>query len=159
MYCKILYNINKNELVFKFFYFFLLLLLLLGKNMDTTENKYKFSRDNAKNITCIDTPGQSRTLWHYTNTPNGSLSFGTERLEANCIIPTHSHIESDEIIFVYNGMAKCSVGDSICIVKEGEAICIPKGTNHSIENMNTDKELDISWTLTPPQTINQFRAD
>ena len=118
----------------------------------------KLNQHSALSQTKISTPGEERTLWHLATAPNGGFSFGTERVEANCCIPAHSHEESDEVIFVYEGTALCTVGSEECNIGKGEAVCIPAKTVHSIRN-TTDAPLLLTWTLSPPQQISQFKAN
>ena len=116
------------------------------------------SNSSALSVTKIEKEGEKRTLWHLATAPNGGFSFGTEELEPGCLIPRHVHEESDEVIFVYEGRALCTLNESECILTKGEAICIPSGTYHSIKNLNEDIPVLLTWTLSPPQQIHQFKA-
>lgn len=108
--------------------------------------------------TTIENEGQRRTLWHLVTTHNNGLSFGNERVEPGCVIPEHQHEDSEEILFIYSGMAKCKVGDEERIVSAGEAVYIPPKHPHSINNLSDSEPLLLTWTLTPPLAVHQFVA-
>ena len=108
----------------------------------------------------FDSPGEQRTLWHLATASKGGFSFGTERVEPGCLIPRHHHTESDELIFIYRGTARCVIGDnSECQMNEGDSVCIQAGTFHEIRNGSDTDPLLLTWTLSPPQTISQFQAN
>ena len=106
----------------------------------------------------FNTEGEQRTLWHLVTTSNNELAFGNERVEPGCQIPEHQHLDAEEILFIYSGVAKCRVGDQEKIVNIGEAVHIPPKHLHSIQNLSNTEPLLLTWTLTPPLPIHQFAA-
>jgi quercetin dioxygenase-like cupin family protein len=72
------------------------------------------------------------------NGGSSHLVFVTEDLPVGGKIPTHRHPESDEILFMQNGLAKVSLGDKVRDVHSGATVFIPANTWISVAN--TGKE-------------------
>jgi mannose-6-phosphate isomerase-like protein (cupin superfamily) len=62
----------------------------------------------------------------------------TEDMPPGGQIETHRHPDSDEILFLQNGMAKVSLGDVVREVHDGATVFIPANTWISVNNIGSD---------------------
>jgi quercetin dioxygenase-like cupin family protein len=72
------------------------------------------------------------------NGGSSHLVFGTEDLQPGGRIERHHHLGTDEILFLQNGLAKVTLGDTVEEVHGGSTLFIPSGT--WISAVNTGKE-------------------
>jgi quercetin dioxygenase-like cupin family protein len=92
------------------------------------------------------------------NGGSSHLVFGTEDLPSAESIETHRHPGSDEILFLQNGFAKVSLGDTVREVRGGSTIFIPAGTWISVSN--TGKEtLHLLFIFSAPGFEEFMRAE
>jgi quercetin dioxygenase-like cupin family protein len=68
------------------------------------------------------------------NGGSSHLIFGTEDLGPGEKIDTHRHPGADEILFLQNGSARVTLGDSVREVHSGSTVFIPAGTWISVSN-------------------------
>ncbi len=103
-----------------------------------------------------DAPRTLYTLIEPNKQNTDRFSMGLEEIDPNSEIPTHSHSEEEEILFVYSGEGKAFVEDQESVLKTGTVIYIPPKVEHRIVNTG-DKPLWITWTLSPPGFEKQVR--
>ena len=84
------------------------------------------------------------------------FAMGVEEIDPHSEIPTHSHSEAEELIFVFGGEGKGFVGDEVAELKPGVAIFIPPKVEHRFVNTG-DEPLWITWTFSPPGFEKQVR--
>ena len=72
------------------------------------------------------------------NGGSSHLVFGTEDLQPGGKIDAHRHPGSDEILFLQNGRARVSLGDTVREVHGGATVFIPANTWISVTNIGTD---------------------
>jgi quercetin dioxygenase-like cupin family protein len=72
------------------------------------------------------------------NGDSSHLVFGTEDLQPGGKIEAHRHPGSDEILFLQNGRARVSLGDTVREVHGGATVFIPANTWISVTNIGTD---------------------
>jgi len=72
------------------------------------------------------------------NGGSSHLVFGTEDLPIKEQIETHRHPGSDEILFLQNGSAKVTLGDTVREVHGGATVFIPAGTWISVVNTGSE---------------------
>ena len=70
-------------------------------------------------------------------------------LEKGSSIGIHTHTTNSEIIYIIDGIARCSIDGKEEIVKKGECHYCPKGSTHSILNEN-EKDL-VMFCVVPEQ--------
>jgi mannose-6-phosphate isomerase-like protein (cupin superfamily) len=87
------------------------------------------------------------TIRELHHTAQQSLAEAT--LEPSEATERHYHAETEEIYFVLKGSGQMEVDGATRIVRRGEAILIPPGAWHSLEN-NGSSELRILCCCSPP---------
>lgn len=92
------------------------------------------------------------------NGGSSHLVFGTEDLPPGGKIDAHRHPGSDEILFLQNGQAKISVGDTVRDVHGNATVFIPSGT--WISAVNTGKEtIHLVFVFSAPGFEEFMRAE
>ena len=91
------------------------------------------SRDRAA---AVATPHGSeiRPLIDRTTCGITACSLAEETLPPGCAVAPHRHRQIEEIYYVVSGTGVMSVGDERREVGPGDAIYIPRGTRHTLEN-------------------------
>jgi quercetin dioxygenase-like cupin family protein len=84
-----------------------------------------------------------------------AFTMGAQNLPPGGQVPTHRH-PYEEILFVYQGRARITVGGVPHEVGAETAVFVPRDVYHSIENMG-NTELRLTFTLSPPGYENVFR--
>jgi len=64
---------------------------------------------------------------------NNQISCHIVKVEPNCVLDTHKHMESFEIHEVIFGGGECRIADNKIEYKKGTIGVIPKGTEHSVK--------------------------
>jgi quercetin dioxygenase-like cupin family protein len=77
---------------------------------------------------------------------NHIFEYGMEILYADCKIPTHSHENQDEIIFIHKGELECTLDGKVLTLKEGDSVFLPCKSVHSFRN-RLDSDCVLNWTL------------
>lgn len=67
----------------------------------------------------------------------------------------HAHSDNEELMFVYQGTGKGTVGGENITIKPGDMIAVEKGEPHSFVNTG-DEELCILWVYSPPGSEKKF---
>uniref|UniRef100_A0A7S4W9X2 Cupin 2 conserved barrel domain-containing protein n=1 Tax=Alexandrium monilatum TaxID=311494 RepID=A0A7S4W9X2_9DINO len=80
-----------------------------------------------------------RTL--YTVAVGQNMSCGEESIDAGSEVPWHAHQDSEEEDFL-----------------PGVSVLVPKTVPHRIVNLSKAEALWLSWTLSPPLQVQQFKA-
>jgi len=68
------------------------------------------------------------------NTGSQHMIFGWEDIPPGDGIPTHHHLDADEIVFIHKGTATVTLGDREYEAHEGAVVFIPKGTWIGVRN-------------------------
>jgi len=87
------------------------------------------------------------TIRELHHTAEQSLAEAT--LEPSQATERHYHAKTEEIYFVLKGSGRMEVDGATRIVRRGEAILIPPGAWHTLEN-NGSSELRILCCCSPP---------
>jgi mannose-6-phosphate isomerase-like protein (cupin superfamily) len=101
------------------------------------------SLDRAEPFTTKD--GSTIRELHQTE----SQSLAEAALEPGQATERHYHERTEEIYFVTKGSGELEVAGEICTVRPGDAILIPPGAWHTLENNGTS-ELLILCMCAPP---------
>jgi quercetin dioxygenase-like cupin family protein len=92
------------------------------------------------------------------NGGSSHLVFGTEELPPGEKIERHRHPGSDEILFLQNGRARVSLGDTEREVHGGATIFIPANTKIAVSNIGTDA-LSLVFIFSAPGFEDFMRAE
>ncbi len=85
-----------------------------------------------------------------------AFTMGTQALPPGGAVPLHKHPE-EEILFVYAGSGRVTVGGVAHEVGPETAVFLPGDTYHRIENTGSG-ELRYTFTLSPPGYEEFFRT-
>lgn len=91
---------------------------------------------NRNRAAVINTPHGSeiRPLVDRTTSNIERCSLAEEVLPAGAAVGRHHHIETEEVYYILSGAGRMTVGDETRDVAAGDAIFIPRGFIHSLEN-------------------------
>ena len=105
---------------------------------------------NRQNAAILRTPHGSeiRPLIDRTTSPITLCSLAEEKLPVGAAVGLHHHIEPEEVYYILNGKGLMTVGDETREVEKGDAIFIPRGEVHSLENTG-DVEMTIALVCGP----------
>ena len=93
-----------------------------------------------------------------SNGGSSHLVFGTEDIPPGGKIDTHRHAGADEILFLQNGTAKVTLGDSVKDVHGGATVFIPANT--WVSASNTGKEaIHVVFVFSAPGFNDFMRAE
>lgn len=84
------------------------------------------------------------------------LAMGTQEVPPGSRIRVHLHEQAEEVIFVYQGRLRASVGDEEVELGPETALLIPKGTPHGFVNMSGET-VRMTWTFSPAGEQERFR--
>jgi quercetin dioxygenase-like cupin family protein len=84
------------------------------------------------------------------------FTMGAQTLPPGGEVPRHTHAE-EEILFVYAGSGRVTVGEVAHPVGPETAVFLPGDTWHRIENTGAD-ELRYAFVLSPPGYEEFFRT-
>jgi quercetin dioxygenase-like cupin family protein len=84
-----------------------------------------------------------------------AFTMGAQTIAPGAEVPEHKHAE-EEILFVYAGSGRITVGGVAHEVAPETAVFVPGDTYHRIENTGSD-ELRMTFTLSPPGYEEFFR--
>jgi mannose-6-phosphate isomerase-like protein (cupin superfamily) len=95
----------------------------------------------------------NRAHAHVINTPHGSeirplvdrttsnierCSLAEEVLPVGAAVGRHHHLETEEVYYILSGTGHMTIGDEARPVGAGDAIFIPRGQAHTLENTGTE---------------------
>lgn len=84
-------------------------------------------------------PGSElRPLIDRTTSPITQCSLAEETLQPGCSVAPHHHREMEEIYYILAGSGVMSVGEEQREVAAGDAIYVPRGDKHTLENTGTE---------------------
>ena len=72
------------------------------------------------------------------STGSNTLVVGTEEMPPGNRIPTHMHLQEDEVIFVHKGAVKVSPNDRQYNAATGATVFIPHGNWIGVENVSSE---------------------
>jgi mannose-6-phosphate isomerase-like protein (cupin superfamily) len=81
---------------------------------------------------------QIRPLIDRTTTGITQCSLAEELLPPGCAVTPHHHLQIEEIYYVVEGRGLMTVGDEVRQVEAGDAIYIPHGHRHTLENTGSE---------------------
>ena len=87
------------------------------------------------------------TIRELHHTAEQSLAEAT--LEPDQATERHYHRSTEEIYFVLKGSGRMEVDGDTCTVRRGDAVLIPPGAWHTLEN-NGSSELRVLCCCSPP---------
>ncbi len=114
----------------------------------------------------------NRRLAAVTNTPHGSeirplidrttspvelCSLAEETLPAGAAVTRHFHRETEEVYYVLAGAGRMTVGREVREVAAGDAVYIPRGAAHTLENTG-DAPMTILLVCGPAYSAADHRA-
>lgn len=83
------------------------------------------------------------------------FAFGMSVIAPGKIHEEHSHVENEELMFVYLGTGRGTVGGKDVTIKPGDLISVEKGESHSFVNTG-DEDLCLLWVYSPPGSEKKF---
>jgi mannose-6-phosphate isomerase-like protein (cupin superfamily) len=91
---------------------------------------------NRQRAAVINTPHGSeiRPLIDRTTTSIERCSLAEEVLPPGKSVGRHHHLETEEVYYILEGEGRMSVGSEAREVAAGDAIFIPRGSAHTLEN-------------------------
>ena len=91
---------------------------------------------NRQRAAVINTPHGSkiRSLIDRTTSNIERCSLAEEVLPIGSKVGRHHHIETEEVYYILHGSGRMIVGDEVRDVAAGDAIFIPRGFTHALEN-------------------------
>jgi quercetin dioxygenase-like cupin family protein len=92
------------------------------------------------------------------NGGSSHLVFGTEDLPPGGKIDPHKHPEADEILYLQNGVARVSLGNSAREVHGGATVFIPAGTWISVTNIGNEA-ISTVFAFSAPGFEDFMRAE
>ena len=82
---------------------------------------------------------QIRELLNAENAPLTNQSLAEATLSPGQTTARHFHPRSEEIYYILSGRGVMTIGDEKRVAQSGDAIAIPAGAPHCIENDGTDE--------------------
>jgi mannose-6-phosphate isomerase-like protein (cupin superfamily) len=91
---------------------------------------------NRHRASVINTPHGSeiRPLIDRTTSSIERCSLAEEVLPAGAAVGRHHHLETEEVYYILDGTGRMIVGEEAREVGAGDAIFIPRGHTHTLEN-------------------------
>ncbi|OLE53605.1 MAG: hypothetical protein AUG51_12115 [Acidobacteria bacterium 13_1_20CM_3_53_8] len=114
---------------------------------------------NHSQAKIINTPHGSeiRPLIDRTTSSIELCSLAEEVLPVGAKVGRHYHNETEEIYYILSGRGLMTVGDETRKVEAGDAIFIPLGQKHTLEN-NGDKPLTLLLVCGPAYSAKDHRS-
>jgi len=145
--------------------FGLLVLILCACNYDHESNLSKEEPEKDRKITVLsenegeifspDRGGRTTMIKVSPRTGSENLSMVIQKLPDHTRIPLHKHDHTEEVFFIKSGEGEFITENDTIIVKEGDAIYVPRGHWHGFENEGDS--LYIVFVATPPGLDEYFR--
>ena len=91
---------------------------------------------NRHHAAIINTPHGSeiRPLIDRTTSSIERCSLAEEVLPAGKSVGRHYHLETEEVYYILQGAGRMTIGSEVKDVTAGDAIFIPRGSTHTLEN-------------------------
>ena len=95
---------------------------------------------NRKHAGIINTAHGSeiRPLIDRTTSAITQCSLAEEMLPPGCAVTPHYHRDIEEIYYLVSGRGLMTVGDEIQEVNAGDAVYVPRGHRHTLQNTGTE---------------------
>ena len=95
---------------------------------------------NRQHAAVIKTPHGSeiRPLIDRTTSEIERCSLAEEVLPAGARVGRHHHLETEEVYYILNGHGRMTIGDEVREVASGDAVFIPRGNTHTLENTGAE---------------------
>ena len=95
---------------------------------------------NRKRAGIINTAHGSeiRPLIDRTTSAITQCSLAEEMLPPGCAVTPHYHRDIEEIYYLVSGRGLMTVGDEIQEVNAGDAVYVPRGNRHTLQNTGTE---------------------
>ncbi|HEX8920930.1 MAG TPA: cupin domain-containing protein, partial [Pyrinomonadaceae bacterium] len=113
-----------------------------------------------RHATIINTPHGSeiRPLVDRTTSNIERCSLAEEVLPVGARVGRHHHLETEEIYYVLQGSGQMTVGEEVREVHSGDAIFIPRGHTHTLEN-NGQEPMIILLVCGPAYSLADHHAE
>src|SRR5215211_9113064 len=94
---------------------------------------------NRQSAAVINTPHGSeiRPLVDRTTSQIEQCSLAEEVLPPGAAVGRHHHLLTEEVYYILRGTGRMTVGSEVRKVKGGDAVFIPRGFTHTLENTGT----------------------
>ena len=95
---------------------------------------------NRQNAAVINTPHGSeiRPLIDRTTSSIERCSLAEELLPIGAKIGSHHHLLTEEVYYILQGEGMMTVGEEVRKVAAGDAVFIPRGHTHTLENTGNE---------------------
>lgn len=115
---------------------------------------------NRQQAAVINTPHGSeiRPLMDRTTSGIERCSLAEEILPAGAAVAPHHHLETEEIYYITHGSGRMTVGDETREVSAGDAVFIPRGQTHTLENTGREP-MTILLVCGPAHSFADHHAD
>jgi mannose-6-phosphate isomerase-like protein (cupin superfamily) len=115
---------------------------------------------NRQRAAIINTPHGSeiRPLIDRTTSNIERCSLAEEVLPVGAKVGRHHHIETEEIYYILRGSGQMTVGEEVRAVGAGDAIFIPRGHTHTLEN-NGQEPMTILLVCGPAYSLEDHHAE
>jgi quercetin dioxygenase-like cupin family protein len=70
-------------------------------------------------------------------------TFGQFTMKKDAFVPMHSH-ENEQFSFILKGSVQATIGDTVIVIKAGEAVVIPPNVPHSFKSL-ADGTIDLDF--------------
>lgn len=113
---------------------------------------------NRQRAAVIDTPHGSeiRPLIDRTTSNIERCSLAEEVLPPGAAVGRHHHTETEEIYYILKGTGRMTVGAEVCEVEAGDAVFIPRGNPHTLENTG-EAPMTILLVCGPAYSVEDHR--
>jgi mannose-6-phosphate isomerase-like protein (cupin superfamily) len=114
---------------------------------------------NRQNAAVINTPHGSeiRPLIDQTTSSIELCSLAEELLPVGAKIGRHHHLLTEEVYYILRGTGMMTVGDEVRRVEAGDAVFIPRGHTHTLENTG-DEVMTIILVCGPAYSVADHLA-
>ena len=114
---------------------------------------------NRRHAAVINTPHGSeiRPLIDRTTSRIELCSLAEEVLPVGSTVGRHHHLETEEIYYILRGTGRMTVGSEVRMVEAGDAVFIPRGQTHTLENTG-QAPMTILLVCGPAHTVEDHRA-
>jgi mannose-6-phosphate isomerase-like protein (cupin superfamily) len=114
---------------------------------------------NRQRAAVIKTPHGSeiRPLIDRTTSNIERCSLAEEVLPVGASVGRHHHLEMEEIYYILQGSGQMTVGEEIRAVRAGDAVFIPRGHTHTLENSGPEP-MTILLVCGPAYSLEDHRA-
>jgi mannose-6-phosphate isomerase-like protein (cupin superfamily) len=114
---------------------------------------------NRHSAAVIQTPHGSeiRPLIDRTTSPIERCSLAEEVLPAGGRVGRHHHLETEEVYYILSGEGRMTIGSEEREVGAGDAIFIPRGSVHTLENTG-QTQMTILLVCGPAYSYEDHRA-